>query len=447
MPITVCRLNNAPGAPQIDPNDPNQRYKAVDVVKQPDVAGETSDLLKQFKDGADKTLKGFDDYVNEFKSAAGSAITKQQQSTDVGPVTGALAGAQSRYAGSLGQDSQDYQALNQKTAAAETGIVDRANSMLGDYDTALNNAENLAQQRVTGAVSRYGAGKNASAGGVNMGMGGDIASITAQKSYEASLPYEQAKINKKYDILQNLDLPVQRDIASRETSRIAQFNPAVAASIYGSDQDTQLKIHSLKSAAAQQDWQTALEILKVPEIAAQVRNQILAGDTSLLGALSQLQSQSHYQGLQDLLGVNVSQPKYFSPGNLNYPAPPNGGRGRYDYGNGGTATGNGGVGLTSNNAPVTVNPNNNGMPPGATQVDYAYFKQTGVWPHQDPNFSQETYDSIAAQFQNAAASRYSPTTFVADPSVEGSGYRNRYTGLPPQGEYYVPGSVDYSSGE
>ena len=375
----------------VDTNDPTQRYRSFSLPKLPGVDAAADKFLKELSSGAGSSLRGFDDIVNQFKQQSSAATASGRRAADIGPTANALLGSQGRYAGALGEASGRYAGELGRSAGAERGIVGQAEALLPEYDLSLGRAENLAQQNVAGAVNRYAAGKNAAAGGVALGMGTDIADVLARRSYEASLPYEQARVNRRYDILQNLSLPVERDIAGRNISYAGEFLPRVAGAEYTSSQGTALAVQNLKDAAAKQDWQTALQIMQSLSLPAQVQQQILAGAVSIEGALAALKEQASYHGVYDQFGMPITQPQYFNLGQPPLPAPS-----RYRINNL-TTTGTS-PGLVADNAPITVNPRySTAGTPGVryNALDDAYQAQTGFFPDQDPNFSAEAYAGLA----------------------------------------------------
>lgn len=345
----------------INPNDPAQRYKPVSVVKQPDVAAGQQDLMKTFTDAASSALKDFNQYLSTFKDASKTAFDKTAAATDIGPTVQNLRTQQSSYAGSLGQDAADYAALNAANAAAERGVVRRAEETLPQYDLA---AQAIGDRQLAALIAQQARYKMGS--GTPTSLGGADSAILARAVADVNLPLQEQKIARQYDLLQNLSLPVQRDIANRETARIGQFNPAIAGAIFSSGQGTEQMIQKLKEATAGMSWQNAMQWMTSLGIPAQVQQQILSGQIGQLGQLSQLESMANYQGLQDILGVNPSQPIGYSVGGPSYPTvplrPPRTGTT--------LPTGYGGA------APITVGPANAATPvlagPGGTITGSPY---------------------------------------------------------------------------
>lgn len=415
------------GSTAIDPNNVAQRYQAVDVVKSPGVASATTDLLDEFKKSADQSLKGFDDYLKDFRSQADAAIARSKTSADPTATINTLQGSQDRYNATLDRNSADYTAANADAAARQRGIVTDAMDALPQYRQALTNAEGLAQAQAAKNVSRYGAGKNAAAG-ANLGLGSDVVALGNRASYEASQPYEMAKVNRFYDILSGLAMPTERDIANRDSTRLGQYQPMVAGAQFSSTQGTAKAIFDLKRAASAQDWETAFNIMRVPQVAAQVKQQILQGDTALLGMIAQLEESSHYRGLQDKLGANPSQPAYFGVGQPAYPS-------RYP------SNQNPNLGP---NAPGETGPASRGAPQRShSDADMYYHSQTGYWPEEDPNFSQAAYDGIRNQMASSSrgtnAGRGSQSNSYYDPNT--GAYIDKttgeVTGYGPGGNYGV----------
>lgn len=375
---TNGRVTGAPpsGVSAIDPNNAAQRYKPVDIIKSPDIAAGTADLLTTFKKNADASLKGFDDYLSTFKAASKGAFDKTNAATNIDPLAANLRGQQQQFSGALDKSAAEIKALNASDAAAQHGIVDRANALLPEMDTNAQHALDLGMGAVQKNISRYKA-----ASGTPTSLGGAEISMQNAANRDLLVPFELAKTQRKMDILQGLELPIQHDLTNRETSRITQFDPMVAAQQFQSGTQTEQTIQGLKQAVAGMSWDNAIRYMQSIGVPEQIRQQILQGQVSTLGALSQLEDQSRYRGLQDTLGANLSQPQYYNMAQPGFPAPD-----RYS-----PVTGT----PQGDNAPRQIGSTTGTEPAGVTAQDRAYFQQTGYWPHQDPNFSQAAYDRLA----------------------------------------------------
>ena len=388
------------GGATANPNDPNARYRATNIPKGSPAAAPAASLQASFDAGTAEGLKDFSSYLSTAKGQVPGAIAATARATDIGPTVSALTAAQGRYSGDLAASNQRYQQQLAANAAAERGVVGQANADLGLYDTAFNRAEALAQQAAGGVVSRYGAGKNIRAGGAVMGLGTDIGSLALSKSYEASLPYEMAKVNRRYGNLSEFNLPVARDIGAQGTAYAASYLPAVAAAEFSSSQGTTRSLQTLKEAAAAQDWQAVQQIMNLPGAAAAIRNAIYGGDLQLLSAFNQLYSQTNYQGLQDIMGTNLSQPQGFNMGNPALTGSSPSGQPRYPMGSQQTA---GPVG-----APVSRYP---------SQPYPASNDPTLQWPYVNPDGTPRDYSPVGNANPNM---RYDPLLGTVAGGAEGA---------------------------
>lgn len=298
----------------INPNDPNQRYKPVDIVKSPDIAAGEKNLMETFNKAAQSSLSDFGSVLNQFKTDTAAARTKLNQATDIGPTIATLQGAQDRYGRSLDTAVSDYAAQNTRQAATERGIVADANRLLPQYDTAAQNIGDRQVQELAKQLSRYKL-----SGGTPSSMGTDEAQILARGVADVQLPLEQAKIGRQMDLLTNLSLPVERELGAAEVNRIAQFNPAIAGQQFTSTQGTANAIQSLKTQVAGMSIDAAIKFMQAQGVPGQIINQVLAGQISNLGALGQIEDQSRYRGLQDVLGANLSQPTGYNTASPAYP--------------------------------------------------------------------------------------------------------------------------------
>jgi hypothetical protein len=307
----------AKATPEIDPNDPNSRYKPVDIVKSPAIAGATTDLLAQFKKSADASLQGLDDHLKTYNAAVEGAMARGNQAMSTEPFESNTRALQSRYNTSLEGSTADYAALNADNEAKMRAIETEARGILPQYDTA---AENIAQRQEAALQNQIGRYKVLT--GTPTSMGSAEQRMLLRGEQDIRLPLEQAKIGRQYDLLSGFSLPIQRELANRETTRISQFNPYVASQEYTTGTGTESAIQNLKMQIANMGFAQADAYLRSLALPEQVRQQLLSGRISELGGLAALEEGSRYRGLMDKLGVNVSQPQYFSQGQPGYPQSP-----------------------------------------------------------------------------------------------------------------------------
>jgi hypothetical protein len=292
----------------------------------------------------------------------------------------------------LTQAQKDLAAVNAAAAASETGSVAEAKNLLPSYDAAGQAIADYQMKLAQGNLSRYKMGT-----GTPSSLGSDEASILANAATAAELPLKQSEIAQRYNIINNLELPVTRDIAARGGQQ-ATFDVNTAQQIFSSGQATTQQIQALKNQVRSMTYQDAVQFMQAAGIPAVLQQQILGGEAATLSALSGLETASNYQGLQDLTGASLTPAAFY---NLSTPGFPN-----YSRYAPQTSTGNGV--LRASDAPIEVGATatgTNGPRPGSIAADTAYFNQTGQWPASDPNFSSAAY----SQFLNPVASRYEPT--------------------------------------
>lgn len=287
----------------IDPNDPSQRYRAVDIMKSPEIATATGDLLASFKQNADAALKGFDDYFTTFKDQMGSALQKSNAATDIAPFEAATRGLQTRYSNDLNDISSRVEGTLNDAASRERGVLSRAEGLLPEYDLASQNVADRQMGALQQNLSRYKLST-----GTPTSMGSDESRILARGASDIQLPVELSRIGRKYDLLNNMALPIERDVTGRNLNYFQNFQPMVSGQQYTSGTATEGAIQQLKMAVSTMSFDNALRYMQSLGVPAQIQQQILSGQIGQLGGLSQLEEGSRYRGLQDVLGVNVSQP-------------------------------------------------------------------------------------------------------------------------------------------
>lgn len=363
---------------------PSQQYNAVSIPKQPDVSAATTDLLNTFKTTAAASLKDFSSYLNDFKKNLGTAQTAAKTAEDIQPAVQALTDQQKQYAGNLNQAQADLAAVNKTAAGAEQGAVTEARNLLPSYDAAGQAIADQQMKLAVGNLSRYKMGT-----GTPRSLGSDETGILATAATNAMLPLKQSEIAQRYNIINNLELPVTRDIASRGAAQ-AGFDVNTAQQIFSSGQATTKDIQALAQQVRSMTYDDALKFMQAAAVPPQIQQQILSGQISELAGLSGLETGSNYQGLQDLTGASLTPANYYNLGTPGFPT-----YSRY------APTSGTGTGLTAPNAPVEVGGTKTGTNPNtgapATAQELAYFNQTGVWPAQDPLFSNAAYSRYAPQ--------------------------------------------------
>lgn len=383
----------------INPNDPSQRYKAVNVVKQPDVASAETDLMKQFTDSADSALKDFNQYLASFKSDLAGARTAGAAATDITPTVNALTQAQQQYSGALGNSNAAYQTALANSAANTRGVVNQELGTLPQYDTALSNIEQAQLAALQPMISKYKLGT-----GTPTSLGTDEQRILARAAGEVALPIELQKIQAQQGILQNAALPVEQQIGGQNISYAGSFLPGVAGQQFGSATSLANTIQSLKSQVASMSLQQAIAYMQAAGVPPAVMQQVLGTNISQAGALSSLESGANYQGLQDLLGYNLTQPAGGMPG---LPGLPN-------YA---PRTGN----SLGPNAPVTVGPGAPAVAPGGVGIPN-YLSPSGGVPSSTINGQLNPQYTAYLQYLNSlnpGQQDYSPSSVFTDYQLTG----------------------------
>ena len=349
------------GGKQINPNNPDERYQSVNVVKSPEIASATQKMLDTFNKTADTALADFNEYLSNFKTQLGAASQKSAAAVDTTGTEAELRSRQAAYDAALQSAAARYAALNQDTAARENAVVQEARDLIPAYDAAANAAQSAQLAALQRNVSRYKA-----LSGTPRSLGSGELRQLAAGAAAVSVPIEQAKIAQRYNVLSQYAMPVAQDIANRETSRVASFDPMVAAQQFQSGQATAQTIQQLAQVTANMSYDNAVKYMTSLSVPYEVQQKILTGQIGQLGGLAQLYGGSRYQGLQDLLGAAPTQSVYYNQGVPSYP-----GGSRY-YPNPGPLTVNGG--LDAGNGPKQVT-----QAPSGAQGDWVWDANNGRW--------------------------------------------------------------------
>ncbi len=295
----------------INPNDPNQRYQAVSIVKDPTLSGAADDLSTQFATAAKNAITDYSKLLPDYQAQAATAEAASKAAADTSGTQKTLQDAQTRFSTGLDTAQSDYSALDAANAAKQRDIVAKRYADEATYNDLQDQSNQIAQGGVMRMTSKNGAIR----GGIPYGT--DAQAAFARESYQAGLPYQLAKENYHQQNLAN-ESGVETALTADEARRIG-FNVAAQGQQYQSAQSTAQAVQALKVSSANQDWETMTRILSVPTLYNEAVQRAAAGDVQLGQALAAFKATTNYQGLRDVLGEQVSTPAYFSQNQGNLP--------------------------------------------------------------------------------------------------------------------------------
>lgn len=293
----------------------NNLYAPVEVVKSPLLAGAIPDLYASWKAGSATATKGFDDYLNAFKTGNEAAYRAGNEAVAAVPGTiNALTGSQRQYETDLRSAAQRYDDTLAASEATQRGIIARDYAALPEYQAALQ-AQNAVTQD---ALVRAAKGTRVGAGGLPMGS--DMARVLARQSYEAALPYTMAGINRGYDI-RGAERGVESGLTGQQIQYAGSFLPSTYSNIYTSGQNLATTVQNLKNQVSTMSYENAMRYMQSIGVPAQIQQAILSGQINNLGQIAALENQLYYRGLQYLPGQQITpvQNWYFNaPGYPTY---------------------------------------------------------------------------------------------------------------------------------
>lgn len=285
----------------INPNDPTQRYRATSIEKNPQVSSAAQAMADSLTRTATQGLQNFNEYKKNFTDSINRAQSLSNAATDIGPVSANLRGLQSGYSAALDAASQRYNDVLANTKAAEQAIVKQGYDYLPMYDAAAQAAANEQMAALQRNIGRY-----KSASGTPMGLGSSEQQMLLGGARQILVPMEQAKIQQRYNVLNQLAMPSVLDLANRQTAKVGTFDPMVAAAQFQSGTATEQTIQQLASVASQMAYQDAIRYMQSLGVPEQLQQQIMSGNIQNAGALNAVFAGSRYQGLQDILGANIT---------------------------------------------------------------------------------------------------------------------------------------------
>lgn len=306
-------------SPTTDPNDPS-RYQPLEVIKSPAVAAGANVLMDSFKQGAEATTKGWTDFFNEAKAAQAmnrEAFQREQQAFNVAPFANDLRANNEAFATQSREIGGRYRDVDAEYEAAQRALTEKA------YQT--NNAEveaakvavaNRIASGALGNVSRYKAGS-----GTPTSLGSSEIAMTNRAIADSYLPYELDRVNRKMGLITNLEMPLEREYATRDAATLGN---EYQSERYLSERnaDTEKQIKQLELSVAGMSRAQAESYIRSLGLPMQIQQEILARHIANLGGIGQLEEQSRYRGLQDTQGVNLTPTVGYSMGTGTYPTIP-----------------------------------------------------------------------------------------------------------------------------
>lgn len=401
----------------INPNDPNARYAPASIAKNPALNAVTDAQTAQLAKNVTGNIKSWNDLLPDYNAAGAASIASSKTAADTSGAQNTLQTVQNRFSTGLDTAQDDYAALDAANAAKQRDIVGRRYADEAAYNDLQNQSRDVAQAGVMRMTNKNGALR----GGVPFGT--DAQAAFARQSYGASLPYQLAKENYHQQNLAN-ESGVETALTADGARRIG-FNVAAQGQQYQSAQGTAQAIQALKVASASQDQETVKRILQNPQLLQEAVRQSTQGDAQLGLLISQAIGANNYQALQDKLGMQVSQPAYFTSPTGGYPAatsPVNNGGGSAapNYFNpngqavGGTVTTTGGgltLDATGGIAAGTYNPYKNPVrnPYGlATRNPYPGDTTSGLGPDSQANSYYDPNNAIYRDRTTGQITGYAP---------------------------------------
>lgn len=436
-----------------------------------------SDTLNSLNAGYAATGNALNNqYTNTLANTAANQNNIVNQATALLPQQyQALQGINNQFANTASGLDANYSNVLGNTNATENNILQQEQNLLPSYDQAANNIGDAQTAALQQDVSRYKLGT-----GTPASLGGGEEQLLTNGVANIRLPLAEQEINQRYNLLENQNLPVAQQQQAAALGQIQNFELPVAqqeqSQNYGTQaglnqaqqnilqnialplatQQGQAQVQQLTNFTApqaQQDYTNAattaqtIQNLKIQTagmgiadatrylqsmaVPAQIQQQILAanqslqgGDISNLGGLNSVLGGSNYQGLQDLLGANLSTPTVstFSPGR--YPTGTTSGS-RYSLPTASNITG------TSGAAPVAAAPQPQAQPQPLPQGAWASTLQaagtssTGQVLYKDPK-TGSLFTVINGQIYP-----YQPQQPIVDNgTTDANGYPTSYQSTP-----------------
>jgi len=324
-------------------NNPSEAYTAVNITKSPPIAAGTTSLLNSFGNNLNLQNNNFSDFLAAANNATGAATAgfnnDINNAYNLAPLSGTLNNLNSQYASSVGGLNQNFantsDALNSQYSGVlsnltgqENADVSQAYSMLPEYNQAIQNIGAQEESALEQNVDRY-----AAASGTPEGMGSNEEQTLALGTGQIQVPLQEAEIGQGYNILENLQLPVEQQQAAAATGQLQNFTLPLAETqygqnlqalntTYGQQYNTATGLQNLAISIAGKPIAEAVQYMQAMGVPTQIQQQLLSGNIGNLSGLNSLYSGSQYQGLQNNFGANLASPtgsSFRSPGygNLN----------------------------------------------------------------------------------------------------------------------------------
>lgn len=289
--------------------DPNTQFNLLHQTKSPAIADAASGLMTNIKTATDQEAKSFTDYLNEAKQQA--AQNKQQVQQDTATFNTAptdldarLTALEKQLATQLGGTNQQIQDANKQYADQQGQIISQLGTEDQNYADAVNN---IAAQAVSSATAQNKLYQAAS--GTPTSDSGDMRNRAISAYLAAYLPAAKNIADMRIGQLTNFVSPIYGQERGNTVAQLQGFQAPMYTQLAQMGMSDAQIVTQLKSALAGRSLQESAQYLQQLGVPFALQQQILGGDLSNLGALSNIDLANTFYGLSS----PYEAPSYFQP--------------------------------------------------------------------------------------------------------------------------------------
>lgn len=459
LPATGTYANPSPGsaaattgaattATGASATNPNSQFQLLNQTKNPAIATAAANTLNQEQNLGNTETKNFNQYLTEAQQEQANQsadVAKDTTNLNALPATTAasLNTTNNQYATAANNANTNYQNLNANNAATVAGDVTALGNLDQQYVTNSQAALNNALSQTQGAINARSINPSGSAGNNS-----DYQAQSMAARAQANLGLQQNLSQMQINQLTGYVTPLQQQLYGQNVAQ-NQFATNVAQTIAGMQTGSAEQIAALTQAVAGRPAAEQQALLSSLSLPLSVQQQVMASLTSPLNALTSVDQQNEFYGLQTQYnGTPLNLTSYQTPTTGAYQPPIYANPSRNPAPN--VQNGPQPMGAYANPATTGGVTTATGQPaPGSIPINYS----AGGTPQNPAGYQFGTPAYYAAAnglaIQNQARQSglvYDPTTgLMVDPANAYQNNYNTYSGG--GGSGIVAGGVSYPAGD
>lgn len=271
------------------------QFTVTKTVKQPEVATATGNLLKNQQQVASQTATGFQDFLNQAREVNAQNKTqlgKDQAAFDTTKIEGQLPAINSDYRNAQNDITGSIVDRNKTYADQTQGVLDRLTAANKTYEA---NAQAVADRAFAAATKRNSLYQLTS--GTPTSGSGNMSNRAIRAYSDINIPLQRELADRNYSQIANIERPYQRELYGNDMG-VFNRESALASDFAGRDEGTAKYLQTLKMQVAGMSRQQALSYLTGLGLPLELGQRLIAGDVANLGGIQRLDDAANFYTAQ-----------------------------------------------------------------------------------------------------------------------------------------------------